>query len=105
MADPETILTEHYKAVREEEMERIRHRDQYLILFVSASGVIGGVYVTDPKWWGLLVVVPLFAVVTAFLYAHTDVTLGALSHWLRYKYTEMIAAYRAANNITFELQH
>ncbi|MCH8266499.1 MAG: hypothetical protein IH846_03165 [Acidobacteria bacterium] len=105
MADPETILTEHYKAVREEEMERIRHRDQYLILFVSASGVIGGVYITDPKWWGLLVVVPLFAVVTAFLYAHTDVTLGALSHWLRYKYTEMTAAYRAANNITFELQH
>ena len=39
------------------------------------------------------------------LYAHTDVTLGALSHWLRYCYTEVIEEYRIAENIAFNLPH
>jgi hypothetical protein len=105
MAEPEAILAEHYKAVREEEMERIRHRDQYLILYSTAAGVLGGFFIKDQAWWGLLLAIPLLAAVISLLYSHTDVTLGALSHWLRYDYTRMLDAYRAANHISYPLDH
>ncbi len=105
MAEPEAILIEHYKAVRDEEMERIRHRDQYLVLFVSSSGLVGGIYINNPKWWGLLAVVPFLSAVTSFLYAHTDVTLGELSQWLRHRYTKVLAEYKRVNGLTYDLVH
>lgn len=105
MPEPELIISEHYKAVREEEMERLRHRDQYLIQFIIGSGIIGGVYVSNPKWWILLNIIPLFAAVVSFMYAHTDITLGALSKWLRYNYTEMINNYRNENGINYDFPH
>jgi hypothetical protein len=105
LANPEAILSEHYKAVREEEMERLRHRDQYLILYVTGIGIIAGFYLRDQRWWGLVLIVPVFSALVALLYAHTDVTLGALSNWLRYRYTDMLRQYQAANALTYALEH
>jgi hypothetical protein len=105
MADPEAILTEHYKAVRDEEMERLRHRDQYLILYVTGIGVVAGIYLKDQTWWGLVLVVPVLGALVALLYAHTDITLGALSNWLRYRYTDMLRQYAETNAVPYVLEH
>ena len=90
MGEVADILVAHYNAVREEEMERIRHRDQYVTQFSIAVAAIAGVYVSNPAWWGLVALVPFLALVTAFMYAHTDATLGSLSRWLRFEYTAML---------------
>jgi len=52
MAEPESILIAHYKAVREEEMERIRHRDRYIVWYATITATGFGVFVKDNSWWG-----------------------------------------------------
>lgn len=105
MAEPESILIAHYQAVREEEMERIRHRDRYVVWYATLSTAAAGVFIKDSEWWGLMAAIPLLSAIIGMLYAHTDVTLGSLSHWLRYRYTEVLKTYQEANNIAFELPH
>jgi hypothetical protein len=105
MADPEAILTAHYEAVREEEMERIRLRDNYLVWYATAAGAAGGIYLQDQAWWGLLLAIPILTLVTGLLYSHTDVNLGSLSYWLRRSYSAALEEYRKANCIEHQLPH
>lgn len=105
MSNPESIIVEHYKTVRDEELERIRQRDKYVTQFVMGTGVIGGVVIADDKWWGLLLIIPIFAAAMSFLYAHTDITLGSLSKWLRDHYSKMIDDYREDNKIKYSMDN
>lgn len=103
--DPESILIAHYQAVREEEMERIKQRDRYIVWFVTLAAAAAGVYTKDTGWWGLLAVMPFLGFVCGAMYAHTDTALGALSRWLRHTYSETLAEYRKANNLIHDLPH
>lgn len=105
MPDPESILTTHYEAVRDEEMERIRLRDLYLVWYATVSAAAAGVYLKDRSWWGLLASVPILTTVAGALYAHTDVTLGSLSHWLRHTYSTALDEYRKTNHVAHPLPH
>jgi len=58
MASPESIIVEHYKAIREEEMERFKHRDRYIVWFVMITAGAFGVFTKDSAWWGILAIVP-----------------------------------------------
>lgn len=105
MPDIESIMTTHYRAVREEEIERIRLRDRYLVWYATTSAAAAGMYLKDASWWGLLATILALTVVAGFLYAHTDVTLGSLSQWLRHTYSRALREYRTANEIGFDLPH
>ena len=102
MADLEPILIAHYRAVREEEMERLKHRDRYIVWFVTLSAAAAGVYTKDAGWWGLLAILPFIGFICGAMYAHTDMTLGALGRWLRHTYSDTITAYRTDNGLNFD---
>lgn len=105
MADVEPIIIAHYQAVREEEMERLRHRDKYIVWYITLTAASVGIFIKNNSWWGLLLAIPLLSCVVGMLYAHTDATLGSLSQWLRYRYTEMLNEYRSVNNISYDIHH
>lgn len=93
----EAIICEHYKAVREEEMERIRQREKYMFYFLTGTGGAFGVFLANNTFSWILLAIPALAFFVGLMYAHTDETLGSLSRWLRTNYSEMLVDYSASN--------
>jgi CDP-diacylglycerol---glycerol-3-phosphate 3-phosphatidyltransferase len=67
-----------YEASRNEVLERIRLRDNTLLAFLGACGVIFGVAATDLPRLPLLVMIPFLALAATFMVTQHDRTIGAL---------------------------
>lgn len=67
-----------YEASRNEVLERIRLRDNTLLAFLGACGVLFGVATADTHRLPLLVMVPFLGLAAAFIVTQHDRTIGAL---------------------------
>src|SRR5690349_7046076 len=66
--DPTPIVTAYYVAARHEIDSRIRQRDQYVLLNVSAAGLVFGFVTSHTGWWGLLALLPLQTLLAGAFY-------------------------------------
>lgn len=78
MGETETALAA-YQAARQEVIERIRLRDNALVMFLGATSVVFGLAVDDKARSSLLLLlIPYLALAASFILAQHDRTIGAL---------------------------
>ena len=98
------IIVSHYKAVRDEEMERIRQRERYIVFTATAYGAIFAFGFSQSEHQPF-VLIPFLNLIFVSLYTHTDITIGALSLWLRENYSKTISDFCQSCQIDIQVDH
>lgn len=84
------ILVAHYESVRQEIMERMRQRDQYVKLFGTVVVVTIGLLSAKSEFLWILTGIPFLAFLASAMYAQTDIGIGSLGRYLASDYTAAI---------------
>jgi hypothetical protein len=90
------LFAAHYTAIRNSVDEWVKRRDQYLMLFITGSVTIFGVFLTQnltQNIVALLYLIPLFNIVVLLAYASADIHIGYFCQWLKKEYTPLLDRY------------
>ena len=101
----EIIISEHYKSVRAEEMDRIKQRDRYFSTYILAVAGIGGLYLKDENLYWILNGVSILSCYAGLMYSNSDISLGALSSWLWKENTKVLCEYKDRYGVGFYIAH
>jgi len=80
MSKAETAL-KNFELARNELLERLRLRDQVLIVHMGFVGAVLGVALGTTAHYEVLMVIPFVALAMAFMHGHHHCHLGALTHF------------------------
>ncbi|MGV8988198.1 MAG: hypothetical protein ACOH2H_18160 [Cypionkella sp.] len=97
------ILVAHYNAVREEEMERIRQREQYIQYLLLSVAAVASFSVINSQPL-VAAVIPFLVAGFSLIYSHADATIGSLTSWLGTSCRQNVGEHLAKGNFPEAVQ-
>jgi hypothetical protein len=77
-----TVATNYYRAVRDELVERVKLRDQVLLVYLGFVGAVLGASLTKDSWREIGLILPFLGLGCAILVSQHNAVIGALIRFI-----------------------